>query len=117
MLKSSKKKGMWMGGYVPLGYDCVERRLVINPAEAELLLYSNDPGFKRELKLPPGIAMQAVFPAIDGEPPDAVRTLVLLPGATVPGIGIQIGNAHGSRRIVRLDPMTGFPRVESVHTE
>src|SRR6202046_3531548 len=32
---ASKKKGMWMGGVVPLGYDCVERRLVINESEAE----------------------------------------------------------------------------------
>src|ERR1700730_7635081 len=30
-----KKKGMWMGGNVPLGYDASERTLVINPAEAE----------------------------------------------------------------------------------
>jgi len=40
-----------------------------------------------------------------------------MPGATVPGIGIQIANRRGTRRIVRLDPMTGFPRVESVNTE
>jgi hypothetical protein len=40
-----------------------------------------------------------------------------MPGATVPGIGIQIANTRGARRIVRLDPMTGFPRVESVNTE
>jgi hypothetical protein len=39
---------------------------------------------------------------------------MLMPGATVPGIGIQLANGHGARRIVRLDPMTGFPRVESV---
>jgi hypothetical protein len=32
----------------------------------------------------------------------------------VPGITIQIANQHGGRRRVRLDPMTGFPRVESV---
>jgi DNA invertase Pin-like site-specific DNA recombinase len=32
---ASKKKGMWMGGNVPLGYDASERRLVINPAEAK----------------------------------------------------------------------------------
>src|SRR3984893_15833022 len=31
----SKKKGMWMGGNVPLGYDASERTLVINSAEAE----------------------------------------------------------------------------------
>src|SRR5438874_6393863 len=34
-ITASKKKGMWMGGNVPLGYDASERTLVINPAEAE----------------------------------------------------------------------------------
>src|SRR5438045_4316469 len=34
-IAASKKKGMWMGGNVPLGYDADERTLVINPAEAE----------------------------------------------------------------------------------
>ena len=34
-IAASKKKGMWMGGNVPLGYDPDERTLVINPAEAE----------------------------------------------------------------------------------
>src|SRR5208282_3449568 len=31
---ASKKKGMWMGGVVPQGYDCVDRRLVVNRTEA-----------------------------------------------------------------------------------
>jgi hypothetical protein len=34
-IAASKKKGMWMGGNVPMGYDANERTLVINPAEAE----------------------------------------------------------------------------------
>ena len=34
-IAASKRKGMWMGGNVPLGYDANERTLVINPAEAE----------------------------------------------------------------------------------
>src|SRR5215470_5632358 len=34
-IAASKKKGMWMGGNVPLGYNASERTLVINPAEAE----------------------------------------------------------------------------------
>ena len=34
-IAASKRKGMWMGGVPPLGYDVRERRLVINPAEAE----------------------------------------------------------------------------------
>ena len=32
---ASKKKGIWMGGPVPLGYDLSNRQLVVNPAEAE----------------------------------------------------------------------------------
>ena len=34
-IASSKQKGMWMGGLVPLGYDVHERRLAINQSEAE----------------------------------------------------------------------------------
>ena len=34
-IAASKKKGMWMGGNVPLGYDCIDRRLVVNEQEAE----------------------------------------------------------------------------------
>src|SRR5215472_6148692 len=36
-IAASKKKGIWMGGNAPLGYDADERALVINPAEAETL--------------------------------------------------------------------------------
>ena len=35
----------------------------------------------------------------------------------LPGMGVQIANRRGLRRIVRIDPMTGFPRVESVNKE
>ncbi len=31
---ASRKRGMWMGGYVPMGYDVRNRKLVINEAEA-----------------------------------------------------------------------------------
>ena len=34
-IAASKKKGMWMGGYVPLGYDLRDRQIHINPKEAE----------------------------------------------------------------------------------
>ena len=34
-IAASKKKGMWMGGLPPLGYDVKDRKLVINDAEAE----------------------------------------------------------------------------------
>jgi site-specific DNA recombinase len=31
---ASRKRGMWMGGYVPLGYDVRDRKLVVNENEA-----------------------------------------------------------------------------------
>lgn len=34
-IAASKKKGIWMGGVCPLGYDAKDRKLVINEAEAE----------------------------------------------------------------------------------
>jgi hypothetical protein len=63
--------------------------------------------------MPEGVRIEAVLPKETDEE-DGPRRLILLPGASVPGIGIQIVNRRGSRRIVRLDPMTGFPRVETV---
>src|SRR3954467_10899627 len=33
-IAASRRKGMWMGGFVPLGYDVQDRKLVINKAEA-----------------------------------------------------------------------------------
>jgi DNA invertase Pin-like site-specific DNA recombinase len=36
-IAASKRKGMWMGGTVPLGYDVKERKLVVNPEDANLV--------------------------------------------------------------------------------
>ena len=34
---ASRKRGMWMGGFVPLGFDVRDRKLVVNPTEADLV--------------------------------------------------------------------------------
>ena len=36
-IAASKAKGMWMGGTIPLGYDVIDKKLVINPTEAATL--------------------------------------------------------------------------------
>ena len=46
-IAASKRKGMWMGGRPPLGYDVHERRLIVNQAEAELVQQI----YRRYLKL------------------------------------------------------------------
>jgi site-specific DNA recombinase len=46
-IAASKKKGMWMGGTVPLGYDAKDRKLVVNDEEARTVVDI----FQRDLKL------------------------------------------------------------------
>lgn len=36
-IAASKSKGMWMGGMPPLGYDNIDKKLVINPDEAKIV--------------------------------------------------------------------------------
>ena len=36
-IAASKRKGMWMGGTIPLGYDLKDRKLVVNPEEAKVV--------------------------------------------------------------------------------
>jgi site-specific DNA recombinase len=37
-ISASKKKGMWMGGMPPLGYDVKDRKLVVNKNEARTVV-------------------------------------------------------------------------------
>ncbi|MGB7406793.1 MAG: recombinase family protein [Pacificimonas sp.] len=46
-IAASKKKGIWMGGPVPLGYDCEDRKLIVNEAQATTVRHI----FERYLKL------------------------------------------------------------------
>jgi len=36
-IAASKKKGKWMGGLVPLGYDAVDKKLIVNDREAKTI--------------------------------------------------------------------------------
>ena len=53
-IAASKKKGMWMGGQPPLGYDVKDRKLVVNEAEAETVRHI----FDRYLELKSVLALQ-----------------------------------------------------------
>jgi len=96
----------------------VERRqqvmeVIVSINDNKLVMLTNEPGFTRELKMPEGIVIEAVLPPQESGNGE-FRRLILMPGGAVPGIGIQLVNRHNNRRIVRLDPMTGFPRIENV---
>jgi site-specific DNA recombinase len=57
-IAASKRKGMWMGGLVPLGYDVNDRKLVVNTSEAAQVQHiferyrvlANVDALRRELK-------------------------------------------------------------------
>ncbi len=46
-IAASKKKGMWMGGPIPMGYDLQDRKLLINEAEADTIRFI----FQRHVEL------------------------------------------------------------------
>src|SRR4051795_4731167 len=79
----------------------VERRqqvmeVVISIRENKLMMMTNE--FARELKMPDGIVIEAVLPPQQSGTGE-FRRLILMPGAAVPGIGIQLVNRHNNRRI------------------
>ena len=41
-IKAAKRKGMWMGGPVPLGYRVVDRKLLVDPSEAKTVKWIFD---------------------------------------------------------------------------
>ena len=87
---------------------------MISPRRRSIFI-STDPGSKRELTA--GRHLHGAVAAVPVGRRRGRQPLVFMPGGAVPGIGVQLANQHGGRRIVRLDPMTGFPRVESVDSK
>ena len=88
----------------------------ISIQENAVWLYSTEPGFERRLEMPDGIRIQAVWPRLPVETGEPRRFLVM-PGSTVPRFGVEIANRRGSRRLVRVDPITGVPEIERVEAE
>jgi len=66
-LAASKRKGLWMGGVPPLGYDIKDRKLVINEAEALIVrqISFKRRGGRKPIMLPEGSSAAAVTD--DGE--------------------------------------------------
>jgi prepilin-type N-terminal cleavage/methylation domain-containing protein len=101
------------------GLSRAERRqqvveITILKARNSFEMRSIDPGFTRTLELPEGVSISAVLPEIPDREEDAPRTFLLYPGGSVPPLGVQLQNRRNVQRIVRVDPITGVPRTESV---
>jgi type II secretory pathway pseudopilin PulG len=100
------------------GLNRAERRqqvvaITISKTENEITMRSTEPGFVRKLDIPQGVTITRIFPELPDNP-DAPRSFLLYPGGTVPRFGVQLMNRRNVERIVRVDPITGVPRVERV---
>ncbi|HMD49255.1 MAG TPA: hypothetical protein VKG79_09165, partial [Bryobacteraceae bacterium] len=99
------------------GLDRAERRqqmveITVSKSANSLDMRSSEKEFQRKLALPDGVSITHVLPELEDGDPGAPRTFVLYPGGTVPGFGIELINRRKVQRIVRVDPITGVPRVE-----
>jgi prepilin-type N-terminal cleavage/methylation domain-containing protein len=86
--------------------------ITISKGENSLTMRTADPGFIQKLELPQGISITRVLPEIP-ENPDAPRSFMLYPGGAPPRFGLALINRRSVERIVRVDPITGVPRVEN----
>lgn len=85
-IAASKRKGMWMGGTVPLGYDVVNRSLVINQEEAEKVRLI----FRRYLELKSTNELYKYLKSQDIKS----KARILPSGEIVPGIHFNRTSLH-----------------------
>lgn len=94
--------------------------LSISLQEHTLQLRSIDPGLQRTYHLPAGLRVTAVHPLPpenryeDPDEPRPPRRFYLMPGGTVPKLGVEIRAGRGAGRVVRLDPINAVPQIERV---
>ena len=115
---ASKKKGMWMGGTVPLGYDAKDRKLVINKIEARKVLDI----YQRYLRLKSVRALQAELDAAGIKSKQRVRPdgkdhgtqrfsqgalYLLLQNRTYRGEATHKGNAYPGEHSAIVDSNSG----------
>lgn len=82
-IAASKKRGLWMGGTVPLGYRVQDRKLVVEPVEAETARMM----FKRYLALGSMLALQKELNVLGVR----TRPRSLSTGQTIGGVSFTRG--------------------------
>jgi len=95
--------------YADRRQDAVE--IVISKATNTITAESVRRGYLRKLEIPEGIHIQEILPpspSID----EPERRFLLLPGGTVPKVGVALIGSGQKRRIVSVDPISGATIVE-----
>ncbi len=107
--------------FLDYGLSRAERRqqmveITISKADNSIEMRSSERGFFRKLQMPEGVSIVQVFPQLPEQSADDAnlkRNFLLYPGGTVPPMGLQLINRRNVQRVVRVDPITGVPRVEA----
>jgi prepilin-type N-terminal cleavage/methylation domain-containing protein len=105
--------------FLNYGLSRAERRqqmveISVSKVDNSIEMRSSEPGFYRKLVLPEGISIVQVLPPLtEDQDPGLRRDFVMYPGGTVPPLGLQLINRRNVQRVVRVDPVTGVPRVEA----
>jgi type II secretory pathway pseudopilin PulG len=107
-----------IASFLNTALDRAERRqqvveIWISPAENAITARSAEPGFSRRLDVPEPVHIISVRPPLgDITAAAEPRRFLIYPGGALPRIGVEIANLQGRRRLVTVDPLTGFPHSE-----
>lgn len=81
--------------------------VAISAVDNAIVLTSVEPGFLRTFRPSGGVTIAAVLPPALNADPSQPRRFIVYPGGAIPRLGILLSNPHGTRRLVRIDPITG----------
>jgi site-specific DNA recombinase len=123
---ASRKKGMWMGGWAPLGYDVRDRKLVVNKAEAATvrMMFKRFVGVGSATALTQTLIKEGV-PTKHGKPIDKGALYKLLNNRIYIGDAVHKGTAYpGEHEAIvdrklwnRVHEILGqSPRKRAAHT-
>jgi type II secretory pathway pseudopilin PulG len=87
--------------------------IVISPADNSLTARSSDLGYQQSLQVPEPVRIVGVLPPLVHDATPQPRRFLIYPGSAAPRIGIELAAGDGRRRVVTVDPISGFPRVEA----
>ena len=86
--------------------------VLIDKAAGSIVLHSTEAGFERRYDLPANLTMQSILPELEGGAISNIRRFYVYPGGTAPRIGVLIASRNGAQRLIRIDPITGAPKIE-----
>jgi prepilin-type N-terminal cleavage/methylation domain-containing protein len=86
-------------------------QIAIQPRLNRLVLRAEDSRKDQIFELPAGIRIQKILPALFLDEAQRDRYIVVYPNGAPPQLVVELANAKGSSRLIKLDPITGNAQV------